>query len=271
MSHPNRLYNADFAQDLSQWTAAGGASFIASQGYRELGAAYLQSGDSIAQPFTVGIGRPYMVEVAVKSVSGTGSLTLTITTASEAATVYTSTIAVTASWVLNSTRVGLPWGDYVLTLAYSNVAVYVDDVSIAFVPATRAELATTVAARLGVLATAASMTTTLSGSNTEGDYTAAVDEGLRAVGAMDPAGRVDVRYLEPDSVTACQNEIEMAMLKTLHRYWVTKTDYQLGPRQEKLNQIQQALLALTGAAVGGRPPAGGRSVKTRQLIHTNEL
>jgi len=128
-----------------------------------------------------------------------------------------------------------------------------------------------VAERLGVLATNASMTTTLSGANTEGDYTAAVDEGLRGVGAFDPAGRVDVRYLDEGNLTGCLDEIELAMLKKLQRYWVTRTDYAIGPRQEHMNQISAALLALTGAAVGGRPSSSGRSVKQRALIHTNKV
>jgi hypothetical protein len=269
MSHPNRLFNGDFAQDLSQWTAVAAAAFAHNEGNRELGAAYLPSaGSTISQSFSIGVGRPYMLEIASK---GASSGTVRLTIANDNGTVYSWDVPVATAWQVRSQRVGLPWGDYTLTLAYNGVAVYVDDVSVAWVVKTRLELAQEVAARLGVLATTASMSTDGTDTDAEGDYTGAIDEGLRAVAAVDPAGRVDVRYLDDGLVIACLDAVELAMLKKLQRYWMTKTDYAIGPRTEHLNQISQALLALTGAAVGGRPASAGRAVKSRKLNHKNFL
>lgn len=268
--HPNRLFNGDISRDLTQWTAAGAAVYLASQGNKELGSASLPSaGSSIEQSFSIGIGRPYMIDVSVKG-TGVGNVTVSIIN-SEAVTVWSSNLTVTASWVTHSTRVGLAWGEYTFKVAYSDVACYVDDLSVAFVPKTRAELAAIVSARLGALATNASMSTSSSGDNTEGDYTQAVNEGLRAVEAVDPAGREDVRYLLAEVVDSCLGQIEFSMLKKLQRYWATRTDYTIGPRTENINQINNALLALTGSAVGGRPANAGRSVKQRKLIHQNPL
>ena len=271
MSHPNRLFNSDFAQDLSQWTVGGNAAFLVNDGKQELGAVSLpDAGSSIAQSFSISLGRLYMVEVAVKAVVTDGTVTLTISNSS--GTVFTWNVdAVAGGWTVCSQRVGLPWGDYTMTLVYNDVAVYVDDLSIAWVPKTRLELATEVSERLGILATQASFSTDGIEANSEGDYTGAVDEGLRAVGAVDPAGRVDVRYLDDGLIVACLDQIELAMLKRLQRYWMTRTDYAIGPRTEHINQISNALLALTGSAVGGRPATAGRSIKTRKLIHSNKL
>lgn len=270
MAHPNRLFNGEFAGDVSNWTLGGSAVFIVSQGNKELGAVHLpSSGSYVEQAFTVGVGRPYMVEVAVKGVSSTGTVTLTISNST--GTVYTTTLAFGTAWVTRSERVGLAWGDYTLRLTFNSGAVYVDDVSVAWVVKTRSELAASVAGRLGILATQASMTAVPNGTATEGDYTDPVNEGLRAVGACDQAGREDVRFLENDALSGCLEEIELAMLKKLQRYWTTKTDYAIGPRQEHMNQIGAALLALTGGAVGGRPASAGRSVKVRKLEHRNAL
>lgn len=270
MAHPNRVYNGDFAGSVDNWTLGGNAAFIVSQGFQELGAVHLpDSGSTVEQSFTIGVGRLYMVEAAVKGVSGTGNVTLTISNSS--GTVFTSNLAFGNGWVNRAERVGLPWGDYTIRVAFNSGAAYVDDISIAFVVKTRAELANLVADRLGVLASQASMNTIPDGEDTEGHFTGPVDEGLRAVGAMDPAGRPDVRYLDVDSLNGCLDEIELAMLKKLQRYWTTKTDYAIGPRQEHINQISGALLALTGGAVGGRPASAGRAVKVRKLNHRNEL
>lgn len=268
MSHPNRLYNGDFARDLSNWDVGGNAAFVANQGSKELGACSLpDAGSYVEQSFSIGVGRPYMLEVSVKG-TGSGLLTLTITD-SAGNTTYTTTLTVTTAWAIQpAARVGLAWGDYTLRLAYNNVACYVDDVSIAWVVKTRSELAELVADRLGVLASGANFSTTPGDdTDTEGDFTAAIDEGLRAVSACDPAGRPDVRYLDTDGLTGCLDEIELSMLKRLHRYWSTKTDYNIGPRQERLNQISGQLLALTGGAVGGRPASAGRGVKVRKLTY----
>lgn len=271
MAHPNRLYNGDFARDLANWNAEGNAAFVANQGSAELGALSLpDAASAVEQGFTIGVGRPYMLEMAVRADAADGEVSVAITNSAGDA-VWSAAYLTNTDWIIYTTRIGLAWGDYTLRLAFSDTACYVDDVSLAWVVKTRAELAASVANHLGVLASAAGFSTGQTQTATEGDYTDAVDEGLRAVGALDPAGRPDVRYLDTDTLSGCLGAIELAMLNKLHRYWVTKTDYAIGPRQEHLSQVQAALLALTGAAVGGRPASAGRGVQTRRLHHAKRI
>jgi len=265
--HPNHIYNPDFSRDLDGWAVTGTAVHVTNEGYNELGAVLLAaSGDSISREFTINMGRSYMLEVAVK---GTASGSIDIAIANDSgSTLYQTSQAVTTAWtVVPGTRIGLPWGTHTITISYSDTAVYVDDISVAYVPITRAEIASQVAERLGVLATNASMSTTPNGAATEGDYTSAVDVGLRKVGAIDPAGRPDVRYIDPDSIDAVLGETELAMLHKLHRYWSTQTDYSLGPRTEHISQVNAAIERLIGIAVGGRDASAARAIKTRKLIH----
>lgn len=266
MSHPNRLYNGSLAEDLTEWTPAGNAAFIASQGFNELGAVHLTgSGDSVEQDFSIGVGRPYMVEVAGKAASGSGNVTLTIRRDS-GETIYTASIGLTTTWQLWQERVGLPFGTFYLKLEYDDVACYLDDISVAHVVKTRAELAKAVHNRLGVLATNASVS--LLPVSGEGSwYAEPIDVGLRSVRATDPAGRPDVRYLDADTVDACINEIELEALHKLHRFWSTKTDYSIGQRSESQSQITAAIDRLIGTAVGGRAATAGRAVQQRKLIH----
>lgn len=272
MAHPNRLYNADFARDLDTWETAGAADHVVNQGYNELGAVSLPTpGSAVEQAFSIGVGRAYLVEAAVCGASADGELSLAIET-SDGELVYASTILFSDSaWSWHSERVGLAWGEYNLRLACVDTGVYVDDVSIAYVVATRQELARKTADRLGALAAAANYSTGATQYAPEGDYTDAIDEGLRSIGALDPAGRPDVRYVAPESLTALLGAIELAMLHKLQRHWMTKTTYQIGPRTEYMNQIQASLLALTGGAVGGRPASAGRGIQTRTLHHGDEL
>lgn len=127
----NRISNGGFDGDLANWTALNGAAFVANEGYKELGAAYLASAsDAIRQSFAIPVSRPWFVEMMVKGTSS-GNVTLTITDEG-GNTVYTNTITVTTSWAkAMAARVGLPLGTYNLTLTYGSVACYVDDISIA--------------------------------------------------------------------------------------------------------------------------------------------
>lgn len=269
----NRINNPGFAGDTNNWTLSGNAAYIASQGNNELGAASLpDAASAISQQFTVTVSRPQMVDIYLKGV-GSGNVSLTITDG-DGSTVYSSSLTVTASWAnALGARVGLPQGTYTLTLTYSDVACYVDDVSVAWVIKTRAELASEAANLLGDLASSdAGYSTTPSGSNTEGDYTQAVDAALRAVGAVDSAGRPDVRELTDDNVDACIDEVQRYMLHKLHRYYARNaTDFTLEGRTEHYHQRTAAIENLLGIAVGGRPSASGRAVVTRKLIHRSTL
>jgi hypothetical protein len=264
MSRVNRIYNGDFSRDLNNWTTSGAAAHVSDQGYLELGAAHIPAGAAIAQQFGIGVGREYTLELAIKATGAAGSLDLNISD-SQANPVYEATIPAQAEWQRWSVRVGLPWGSFTLTLGDGDVDVVVDDVSIAHIVKTRQQLARLVADRLGPLADEADKT--YLGDEQGGAYADAIDAALRAVRALDPAGRPDVRYLSVDNLDNCLDQIELAMLHTLHRYWTTKTDYGLGPRQEHLSQISAGIERLIGVAVGGRNASAGRSVKVRRLTH----
>jgi len=273
----NRISNGGFNGDAANWTLGSSAAFIASQGKKELGAVHLAgAGDFLEQSFTVPVGRDQMIDVWVKSVSGAGNLSLTITN-SAGDTVHTATLSVTASWAnALSSRTGLPEGNFTFKLAYSDVACYVDDISLAWVIKTRAELAAWVHDLLGNLASDSTdgpgYSTAASGSDTEGDYTEAVDYGLRQVGAVDERGEPDVRCLDEDNLDICIDEIQKYMLHKLHRYYALKaTDFTLEGRTERYNQRVKAIENLLGIAVGGRPSASGRGVQTRKLIHQGVL
>lgn len=269
----NRINNPGFSGNTNNWTLSGNAAYIASQGNDELGAASLpDAGSAISQQFTITMSRPQMADVYVKG-TGSGNLTMAITNG-DGDTVYSNTLTVTTSWAnALGQRVGLPQGTYTLTLTYDDVACYVDDVSVAWVIKTRAELASEAANLLGDLAsTDAGYSTTPSGDDTEGDYTKAVDAALRAVSAVDDAGRPDVRELTEDNVDACVDEVQRYMLHKLHRYYARNaTDFSLEGRTEHYHQRVAAIENLLGIAVGGRPSASGRAVVTRKLIHRDTL
>lgn len=269
MSRPNRVYNGDLSRDLDNWSAAGSATFVAGQGNLERGCARLPAaGAAISQVVSVPVSRTYTLQVATYGpVAGSVTATLTSDAGDE---IWSGSLTVGTTWKVREIDLGLPWGSHTLALTYDDVDVYVDDISLAHVVATRAALATMVHDRLGVLATDASMTTLASGAATEGDYTDAVDTGLRKVEAVDAAGRVDVRYLTSDNLDACLGEIELAMLHRLHRYWSTKTGYTIGPRTEQLQQVSAGIERLIGIADGGRA-GSGRTVKQRRLYHREAL
>lgn len=271
--HPNRISNPGFAGDLDNWTAAGNARYVADEGNDELGAASLpDAGSSIEQEFTVPVGRRQMIDIYAKAASA-GTVAVTITD-QDGNTAYSNSPAVTTSWsnVLGE-RVGLSQGTYTLNIAWADQALHVDDVSVAWVIKTRDELAADVAELLGDLATQdAGYATDANGDDTEGDYTTAVDVGLRAVGATDRRGEPDVRYLHEQNVDACIDEVQRFMLNKLHRYYTRHaTDFTLEGRTEHYHQRVAAIENLLGISVGGRPAGSGRAVQVRRLVHKETL
>lgn len=268
--HPNRLFNADFSRDLSQWAVTGDVQHVASDGGQERGCARLTPpGASLRQEFALSIGRDYMLELAVKG-DAAGELDLEIQD-DGGEPVYSVAIPVCADWTYWARRIGLAWGSYRMILSSAGVACQVDDISLAFVIHTRRELAEVVHDRLGSLAAGAAQSPTPDGARSEGDYTYAIDSGLRKIGATDPAGRPDVRYLTEDTLDNAIDAIELEMLHRLHRVYSTRTDYGLGPREEKLSQIAAGIERLLGIAVGGRSRISGRAVLTRRLRRPDGL
>lgn len=102
---------------------------------------------------------------------------------------------------------------------------------------TRAEIAARVHAKLGALATDNSLTTTPSGALTEGSYTYAVDDGLRAVGAFDETtGAPDVELLDVFYISAVQDYTLYNMLLQLQSSTAALVDTTVGPYSQSLSQ-----------------------------------
>ena len=267
----NLLSNGAFDGDLANWDLVPTVSFIPNDGNKELGAAHLESaGAEISQTLPIAIGREYMIDIWAKAAAADGSCDLVIKN-NDGDTIYTNSFAIASAWANGiAERVGLPRGSHTVHVVFNDVAAYVDDISIAWVIKTRLELADEAAALLGDLATQDAGFTTSGGD--EGDYTKAVDAALRAVGAVDEAGRPDVREVTDDTVDAVVDEVQRYMLHKLHRYYARNaTDFTLEGRTEHYRQRVSAIENLLGIAVGGRPSASGRAIQTRKLIHPRRL
>lgn len=265
MVERSHLNNGRFENNLDQWTASG-AAYSAGDGDDHYGVAVLSTGgDYISQTFTVPRVRSYSIHAAVKAIGASlsaGQCTLVITDGNSN-TVKTSNLTGTAdTWTDNDITAGLVPGT-TYTLKITNVSatgdVRIDDVWLWFVPMTRADLATRVDDKLGRLATDRSLSTTASGAKTEGDYTYAVDAGLRSVGAINPeTGLPDVRYLDEESLQTALDYITTEMVEQLKLDYAVEVDIRVGQRSENLSQISKALDGLTGGE-----KKGGRVVMRR--------
>ena len=237
------LINGRFLNGLDSWTAAS-ATFLASDGDEQYGMAQLSVGGSIAQPFNVAKARSYTLHIAVKPATtlASGDATVALTTNGNPVTTLNLT-GVAGLWTENTFTVGLvPAVNYKLTVNAVNVAVKIDDVWLWFVPTTRAALAQRVLTRLGGLATDQSLSLAPSGTQTEGDFTGAVDTGLRTIGAIDPeTDAIDIRYLSIEMVDTAITALEREMLQQLYRTFSLQTDISVGPRHESLSQVAKAI------------------------------
>lgn len=275
MSERSHIYNGRFLQNLSNWTAAGGAAYSAGDGDEHYGVAVLPTGGgSVEQDFTVNAARLYTLHLSVKAVGASltaGQATIVITDGDGNAVKTISLTGTADTWTDNDQTIGLASGTtYNLQLVNNTAAgdVKVDDVWLWYVPKTRAELATLVNRQLDSLATDASLTTTPSAGQTEGSYTDAIDAGLRNIGAINPeTDQPDIRYLESSSLDAALQLIESAMLDRLQRRYLLLVDIDAGDRSEKLSQIAAAIARISG---NGSSSGGGRKVIVRKLSHQAE-
>lgn len=265
----SHIDNGQFLHDLDNWTASD-AAYNAGDGDEHYGVAVLETGGGyVEQDFTVpDAARTYTLEMSVKAVGSdlsAGEATIAITD-NDGNALPTINLSGTAdTWTVNTNNIGLASGT-TYTIRITNVSaagqIKLDDVWLWYVPITRATIAAQVHARLARLATQRSLSTTASGSQTEGDYTYAVDAGLRAVGAIAlDTDKPDPRYLTSNDVDAVLDATEQYMLEQLHRDFAVETDIAIGPRREMLSQIAERLGEITGA---DQDQAGGR-VFTRKL------
>lgn len=263
----NHLTNGRFLTSLDNWTASN-AAYSAGDGDEQYGVAVLSAGGYITQEFSVPYARAYSLHVSVKPVGdvlGSGDLQAVITDDDAGAVVTLSLEGDTdGAWQENTDVIGLaPGNTYTLKLLNNAaIPVRIDDVWLWFVPITRAGIATQVDTRMAALADEYSLSTTPSGALTEGSYTYAIDNGLRAIGAIDPeTGQVDIRWLDAGDVLTCIDLVEAEILKQVQRSAVTETDVRLGPRQESRSQKA----AMIGKLMGGEGGGGSSRVVMRPL------
>lgn len=269
----SHLVNGRFLHNLDGWTASGGASYHAGAGDAQYGIVVLPVGASIVQSFAVPHVRSYTLSLAVKTTSGTlstGQATVTIRDGQNNIVASIDLSGDAPAWSIQTTTLGLaPGSSYRITLTNvsASATIYIDDVWLWPVLNTRSDLAQTIHRKLAALATDASLSTTANGAQTEGDYTDAVDAGLRSAGAIDSETDLpDVRWLDATTVDIALDAIEREMLKRLQRHYATVVDLKIGPRDEKLSQISKHLASLAGGG-DGAASQGSRKVVTRKLIY----
>ena len=264
MSERNLLINGHF-DGLAGWTVQGDVVFAAHEGERFLGCAALGPGGVLQQAFGTRSRRRHHLRLAYK---GDGAaLTVTLTDGA-GRTVKTTALAGAADWGEMLWELYLPLWQYALTVSNTGgVMAYVDEAWVWPVVRSRAEIAAAVADALGGLATDAGLSLTAHDTMTEGDYTGAVDEALRAVRAVDEeTGLPDVRWLAPDQVDAVERAALQRMLERLQRRYATMVDVAVGPRRESLSQIAAAVgRMLADMATAGE--AAGRTVQMRRMTY----
>jgi hypothetical protein len=254
----SHLFNGRFTHNLDQWTASG-AEYSAGDGDDHYGIAVLSTGgDYISQTFTVERTRQYNIHISVKAVGSSLSSTQcqVIIQDGNGNTVTTQNLSGTAdTWTENTIELGLASGTTYTFKVINNSAagdVRIDDVWLWHVPMSRAGMATRVSAKLARLATDRSLSATASGTKTEGDYTYAIDAGLRSIGAVNPeTGLPDVRYVTTESLQAALDWVEKEMLEQLQRDYAIEVDVQVGQRRENLSQIGKAIGEMAGGNTKG--------------------
>lgn len=270
MSENNHLTNGRFLHDLDNWTVTG-AAYSAGDGDDHYGVAVLSTGgDVISQTFSVPKLRQYSLHLAVKGLLS-GSEATAVITDGDGNTVVTQNLSgADGSWTDNDFTIGLAYGTtYTLTITNASAAgdIKIDDVWLWYVPISRANIAARVAAKLARLATERSLSATASGSLTEGNYTYAIDAGLRAYGGISPeTGLPDTRYLLPNDVQGVIELVEKEMLEQLENDFAVESDVQVGPRRENRSQIVAALSRKTGT---DRDGSGAATVVQRKMIYDN--
>jgi hypothetical protein len=260
----NHLTNGRFLHDLDDWVLSD-AAYYAGDGDEHYGTARVQDGGSIAQEFSVPYTRVYSLHLALKPDSDVSGSEVTATaTDGDGNTVKVQNLTgSTDTWGETTVTLGLaPGTTYTLTLSNASGGVVLfDDVWVYHVPTTRANVAARVNAKLGQLATDQGLDTFADGDLTEGDFTYAVDAGLRSIGAINPeTGEPDVRYVEPEQVAALIDAVEQEMLERLVRDYSTVVDIAVGPRRESRSQTAQMLQDQVSKR-------GGAKVQVRKLRH----
>ncbi|HNO94204.1 MAG TPA: hypothetical protein PKJ84_08535 [Anaerolineales bacterium] len=266
----NALINGKFLHNLNGWTPSAGVTYSAGDGDDNYGVAVLPVGGSIWQEFSVDEEALQSLHISVKAVGASlsGSQATLVIKDNYDNTVITQNLSGTAdTWTENLYSVGISEGTtYRITITNNSAAgdIKIDDVWIWFIPITRAQIATAVHAKLGRLATERSLSTTPSGTLTEGSYTYAIDAGLRTIGAIDEeVGLPSVRFVESEQVQMLIGEVRREMLEFLQTEYAVEVDTSTGPYSQQLSQKASLIGDIIGSGKGGGGTSGGAIIQKR--------
>jgi len=259
------IVNGRFYHNLNGWTVSGGVSYSAGDGDDHYGVIVLPVGGSANQAFGVIGAKSFTLHVSVKAVGAdltAGQATVTITDGYGNTVKVTNLTGTADTWTENTITLGLAEGTtYEIQFDNASAAgnVKLDDVWLWYVPVTRADIASRVYAKLGRLASDRSLSVTPSGALTEGDFTYAIDAGLRSVDAIDPETDLpDVRWLDGENVKGAIDTITKEMLAQLALDYAAEVDTTVGQHSESLSQKTAAISKLIGGdSGGGSSPIGG--------------
>ena len=251
---------------LGGWEHAN-VSFVASDGNEELGCVEVANGH-IQQIVTVPHPGEWTWAFWYKATSAS-TLAITLLNA-DAEAVYTADVSITTldKWVPVCNVIKLP--PVVVTVKFSTVhTVKLDGVSLAHIPATRAEIARRVGLEFGSLVTELGIDDKPDGDATEGDYTNAITKALEQVGAIDDYERADVRWLEADEVEDVIEKAAHNMLPRLH------SEAMLRPTSSSTGPVTDSygLLSALEKRMGILPGMGNQrrsSVVSKQLLHDGD-
>ena len=257
----NLLSNGGFDGNLYRWTGAGVIDRV--NGYPRAGCASLATGQSITSE-VVGLGENWMHGIHFFYQLAVGA-TLTV---SYGAITLAFTGAPLGVWREGAIFFALDTGgNSGVAFAASAGACLVDSVTLmqGALPIKRSAIAAAVAARMTSLVTDASLSATASATGPEGDYSAPIDEALRALGAVNGWGDPDVTRLDGAQINDAIDAAQSALLTRLRATYALETDVVLGPRRESRSQIAGSIDAMLGGGVGGR--GGGQRVTTGKLTN----
>lgn len=250
----NLLDNGRFYGNLDEWTGSG--TIDRSLGYPRNGCVQLTAGQNISQQESVSEDSFYTLHYFFRLTSGA---TLTAGYGSG----YTNSHADLTPGVWHEATLQFA-PDVTLnesvTFAASGATAYVDAVTLLWggLPLTRQEIARKTEARLGQLATGKSLICYSNGTGVNGDYTAAIDEALRNVGAIGMYGEPDITCLIPNSVNDALEQVYANMLQRLQSDYLLESDVSLGPRRESRSQIAKNMMDLAAGGAGNKRVEVGR-------------
>ncbi len=254
----NWVYNGRF-NGKDNWQFLDGAEYVPSVGSDTGGAATFGSarlfgaGQSLVQPNIYVPKCPdFTLSLDVRPIIGTGELGLIINN-DDGDELLNTVLAISSadgvSWSTLADVYGLLTDSYKLTFYYVDLEVYIDNVSLAHIPKSKLELANEAAVILG-----SDLTVAVSPPVSEddlGDYSQAVDSGLRWVDAVNSQDEADPRCSRPERLGDCLDRIvEIMATGQILNYFNNLTDTTLGARSERFSQIARSIRERYGLVAG---------------------